>query len=627
MIKFDGFVNLLTGMGLKSKDKGRNTRANWEILNEIDAEYLYAGSSMAAKIVDELPEEACREWIEVKGLDTSTLKDINDELDRLKVKEKMQEAWSMARLYGGSALFIGTDAADYSEPLDLNRVTRLKFLTPLSKWELTPSRIQGHIASTEFQQPEMYRLSVTGGGKESIAINNQEIHHTRLIRFDGAYLPKRLYITNNYWHDSVLSRLLEPIRGYENAHSSSVASLIDFDTPVLKIANLAEMFAAGQEGVVNSRMESLDLCKSVIRTMIIDKEEEFDHVGRQLNGVEGLVNKAEDRLVAATNYPRTKLLGDSPKGLQSSGKSEQSQWYDFVAGQQEKHLRVAIDRFFSVLLRSKMGPTRGQYPKSFTWDFRSLWQMSDEQKSEIYKRTAEADAVYLDRGVIDANDIQKNRFKPDGFAVDMALDTEEPDDADLSLDAQDFKSDILEQENGEWVLYSSDRSKVLGRFKTKAEALKREAQIQYFANRSDGKVKDLIAHALELGVTLDTRLDLIELQKYVNEKTDARGVPEGVDTVPPKQVQENAKRALRLREEHDSDAMTSIGIARARDLSNGSALSRETISRMSQFARHLKNYDPDKPSDRGTIAVLGWGGPEGIEWAQRKLKEIDSKSE
>ena len=56
--------------------------------------------------------------------------------------------------------------------------------------------------------------------------------------------------------------------------------------------------------------------------------------------------------------------------------------------------------------------------------------------------------------------------------------------------------------------------------------------------------------------------------------------------VPPQEVRSNAKRGLELREKHGRGG-TEVGVARGRDLSNGAALSLDTIKRMnSYFSRH-----------------------------------------
>ncbi|GEM_PF-6820895 len=39
---------------------------------------------------------------------------------------------------------------------------------------------------------------------------------------------------------------------------------------------------------------------------------------------------------------------------------------------------------------------------------------------------------------------------------------------------------VIEKQESKWILYSKDKSKVLGTFSTKKDALKRERQINYF---------------------------------------------------------------------------------------------------------------------------------------------------
>lgn len=96
----------------------------------------------------------------------------------------------------------------------------------------------------------------------------------------------------------------------------------------------------------------------------------------------------------------------------------------------------------------------------------------------------------------------------------------------------------------------------------------------------------------------------------------------------PKQASENAKIALRWAEENGwGDCGTPVGKQRANQLAKGEAISRETISRMAAFERHRQNSTKELGDGCGRLMWLAWGGDEGIEWAKRKLKQIDkSKS-
>lgn len=92
----------------------------------------------------------------------------------------------------------------------------------------------------------------------------------------------------------------------------------------------------------------------------------------------------------------------------------------------------------------------------------------------------------------------------------------------------------------------------------------------------------------------------------------------------PKAASENAKIALRYAEENGwGDCGTPVGKKRANDLAANRPLSRDTIARMAGFERHRQNSTKELGDGCGRLMWLAWGGDEGIEWAQRKLKQID----
>lgn len=93
--------------------------------------------------------------------------------------------------------------------------------------------------------------------------------------------------------------------------------------------------------------------------------------------------------------------------------------------------------------------------------------------------------------------------------------------------------------------------------------------------------------------------------------------------VPPKAAQEEARRGLEWRREHGRGG-TAVGVARARDIANGKALSLDTIARMvSFFARHEVNKSAPgwSPGEKGypsasRIAWALWGGDAGRRFAE-----------
>lgn len=94
----------------------------------------------------------------------------------------------------------------------------------------------------------------------------------------------------------------------------------------------------------------------------------------------------------------------------------------------------------------------------------------------------------------------------------------------------------------------------------------------------------------------------------------------------PKAASRNAKTALNYADKNGwGSCGTPVGKKRANQLANGDNISRDTIARMAAFERHRKNSKKKLGDGCGRLMWLAWGGDEGVAWAQRKLKQIDSE--
>jgi len=107
-----------------------------------------------------------------------------------------------------------------------------------------------------------------------------------------------------------------------------------------------------------------------------------------------------------------------------------------------------------------------------------------------------------------------------------------------------------------------------------------------------------------------------------------------IDFAPPAGVREEAAKGLAWRDEYGRGG-TAVGVARARDLSNGVNISPETAKRMaSYFARHEvdkqgEGWIPGEDGfpSAGRIAWALWGGDPGQAWASKLTRQIDAADE
>jgi HK97 family phage prohead protease len=107
-----------------------------------------------------------------------------------------------------------------------------------------------------------------------------------------------------------------------------------------------------------------------------------------------------------------------------------------------------------------------------------------------------------------------------------------------------------------------------------------------------------------------------------------------IDFTPPDGVREEAEKGLAWRREHGRGG-TAVGIARARDLSNGKKLSPATVRRMkAYFDRHEidkkgRGWEPgdDGFPSNGRIAWALWGSDAGWAYARKVVEQMNAADE
>lgn len=107
-----------------------------------------------------------------------------------------------------------------------------------------------------------------------------------------------------------------------------------------------------------------------------------------------------------------------------------------------------------------------------------------------------------------------------------------------------------------------------------------------------------------------------------------------IDFAPPAGVREEAAKGLAWRSEYGRGG-TAVGVARGRDLSNGTTISPETARRMkAYFDRHEidkqgEGWSPGEPGfpSNGRIAWALWGSDPGWAWSRKLVEQMNAADE
>lgn len=475
----DGWFNIMSGLNT-SQDRRRYTDFVAKRLTEFEAEDLWRGDDMAAKVVELPPRVSFRNGFTVQigegqaaekpdgpadekprgfnaGVPRSDTVDPGDvrkalakKLASLKVVTHFIGAMEFARAAGGAAVLLnveekGRGPNDLAKPLDLRRLIDVKNLVVLRPHECMPCRWHNADPLTEnYGHPSHFRVvrDVMGGGGGVSFV----CHESRLIRFFGITTSTRQQAMNNSWGDSVLIRALETIADFQTCFQAVPHLLTDFAQAVLKMQGLAELVAAGEDDVVTKRAELIALNRSVARTVLIDTQEEFERQATPVSGMAELIDRMAKRLAAALDMPVTLLMGESPAGLNASGETDVRWWYDEVAQDRELEVLPRLQRLLRLLFLCSEGPTGGVEPDNWKVKWAPMWQPTGKELAEERKLIAETDALYITNQVVTPEEVAVSRYGGDGYDTETTLDTElrerVADAHAAAVDAQEAEGEI-----------------------------------------------------------------------------------------------------------------------------------------------------------------------------------------
>ncbi|WP_245290292.1 MULTISPECIES: anti-CBASS protein Acb1 family protein [unclassified Shinella] len=216
----DSLRSVVAGLGDPFRDKAATTYYGFQQLDEYQLSNIYRSNWLGRKIIDIPAMDAVR-----KGRDWQAQQDqieaIEAEENRLGFWHKLLDVKVKARLWGGAALFIGTGETDLMRPLEPERIGKggIKYLTVLSRRDVTSGEIEQDVLSEFFGRPSYYEVT----GDAAMV----RIHPSRLAVFIGASNADSMIAKsiNQGWGDSVLEAVYTAMRNAD-ATAANIASLV-----------------------------------------------------------------------------------------------------------------------------------------------------------------------------------------------------------------------------------------------------------------------------------------------------------------------------------------------------------------------------------------------------------------
>jgi phage-related protein (TIGR01555 family) len=379
----DTMVNLVSRLGT-DRDKASQTQFAVTLLSDLDLINAYRGSWLSRKIVDIPAFDSTRAWREWRADTESVIEPIENEENRLNLKGKIFEALVKARLWGGAAIFIGTGEANTMVPLDPERIGLggIKYLSVISRRWLAAQEIDYNPESEWFRKPSSYVMASKDGRQQL------NIHPSRLVIFDGTFNPDDEFVGGNLgWSDSVLQSCLDAIIQSEGTNSNVASLVFEAKIDVMKIPNfMAQVNDERYKTSLLNRFSLAATAKGINGVLLLDKEEEWESKTTQFGTLPDIMDRFMNVVSGAADIPVTRLLGQSPAGMNSTGESDLRNYYDRLSATQELLLTPQMHRLDECLIRSAIGSR----DPSIYYEWAPLWQLSDKEKADIFKTKSDA---------------------------------------------------------------------------------------------------------------------------------------------------------------------------------------------------------------------------------------------
>lgn len=451
----DSLTNLVSRMGTE-RDKASHTIYGAPVLDDVQIANAYRGAWLPRKIVDIPALDSCRKWRNWQADDTAIEK-IEAEEKRLHVRGKVLEARTKARLFGGAAILIGTGDADLTKELDLEAIGAggIKYLTVLTRRQLQARELERDPTSEWFNRPSLYTLSARNGEQVNI-------HPSRLVIFHGSPVADDDIGTsiNQGWGDSVLIAVLDAIKNADSTAANIASLVFEAKIDIIKVPNfMASLADEGYKQKLLERYTLANTAKGINGTLMLDKEEDYESKNASFATLPDILAQFMQITAGAADIPVTRLLGQSPAGLNSTGESDLRNYYDRISAMQEIEMTPAMYRLDEALIRSATG-TRDE---DIHYNWAPLWQMSDKEKAEIFKIKADAARTLAGTGTSPAllpiealSDALVNTFIEDNAlpGLEAAIDEygklseqeDNEDDARAALGAPANTNDPIEEQ-------------------------------------------------------------------------------------------------------------------------------------------------------------------------------------
>lgn len=398
----DSFQNVTARLGYGTSNLTSSSSYAYHLTsrNRDLLDRMYRGSWIIGAAIDAPADDMVKAGIKITGeTPPDIIKKVGTGLRRKGVWASISNTVRWSRLYGGCIGVILIDGQDLATPLRVDTVAKGAFrgVHVLDRWLIQPTLTETITEPGPYMgMPKGYRVNAGQGGP----LDNQLIHHSRVVRLDGVELPFYQRQAEMGWGMSVVERIFDRLIAYDSTTTGAAQLVYKAHLRVLKVKDLRQAIAASGKAIegITKNIEMIRALQTNEGLTVIDAEDEFEALTYTFAGLSDLLLQFGQQLSGALEVPMVRLFGQSPTGLNNNGESDLRTYYDNINQKQEANLREPLTTILKVEYRSTTGAA---CPEDLDFEFEPLWQLTEEQRATVAGQVVTAVGDAMDRNIID----------------------------------------------------------------------------------------------------------------------------------------------------------------------------------------------------------------------------------
>lgn len=302
-----------------------------------------------------------------------------------------------------------------SEPIDMASIRSLRWVRVVSREQGLPVAWETNEDSRRFELPTHYQVSFSRSGGSRV------YHWTRVWDWDGVDISddERTHSTDGAG-GSVFDLAWSALRNYGVSQDVALEALTRLSQAVWQNDNLARAVDGGHATAAAKQYERVTLGGGQFADYVLAKGESYSVVGRPLGGVDVIMGKFAEALVAASPMSEPVIMGTqlTVSGLNPEADGLIRAWYDTLASEsQPERMTPPLLHFYTIASRAHDGPTGGVPILDLGVGWPPLWQLTPAEMASTRAANASARATDLIAAVVSVGEARSDKTLIDEYEL------------------------------------------------------------------------------------------------------------------------------------------------------------------------------------------------------------------